>query len=949
MKSLIEALERRALLTGEIDTTFGTNGVVTSDFDLYSEQFTQVTTGPNGSIYAAGFIGGGYLVAKYTSTGQLDTTFGGTGFVKGPTTNMPAEGLAVSPAGKVYVAGEKYVAGGVYNACVLAFNADGTPDTTFDGDGVWTGTWAGGSTNGVLGAAYANDRLYLGTFDYNSVGVASFTPAGTLDSAFDGDGLASYPAPGKPIGFDYEPSTFGNGPLVVASRNGNGLTQVVKFNLNGTRDTAFSVTPTTPASPITVADHIDADGGGRVLVSGTGADGATIVRLTNTGQIDPTFGVSGSTVLPPQTGTGAVTSLVNLGNTIVVTRASDTLINSTPRVTVLTGNGQRNYSVGDGGIFQLATKGVTDSVASNGGVVFTGRLSKGNDQIDTQLARINPPAAPRSISGTLFDDVNGDGLNNDTSGRTTFYGISAYFDFDNSGTLNGTEPTAYAGNGRFVFDNVGRDGTYTVRLAISGGINAVQTYPTAGGGITVKATNVNTVAGPFGVQFDPGTPRTFTVSGTVFVDKNKNGAIDGTEVEDAGLVGWYVYVDTNNNGDVDDGDLYVTNTSNTNRYTLTLPADGKTYRVQVRNDNAPNPFTTASSYSVSSTTPGVAYTGKNFGISPGDAPVPVGASASGIVFDDANNNGKQDPAETGRPSVLVYIDVDNDKVFDGNEAWQYTDTDGSFSFSNLPDTGSATRLRASIPTDVRQTTPVDGKGYGLTLTPGAVNRDKNFGLYLPPPPPALGSLSGFAFDDSDKDGVFDSNETKTGNKTIFLDVDNDGVLDSNEKKTTTAGDGSWSFTGLAAGTYHVRRVFPSGYTLSTPLIDVNLAAGQAVGGLAIGSKSGTTPPPPTGNTASIGGSVFNDNNKNGKYDSGDGYAKGVIVFLDADNDGKLDSGETSVTTDGGGKFNFTKLTAGTYRVRRVMPSGYAYSTTKPDVTLAKGQAKSGVLIGTKKV
>ena len=214
-------------------------------------------------------------------------------------------------------------------------------------------------------------------------------------------------------------------------------------------------------------------------------------------------------------------------------------------------------------------------------------------------------------------------------------------------------------------------------------------------------------------------------------------------------------------------------------------------------------------------------------------------------------------------------------------------------------------------------------------------------------PPAFGSLSGFAFDDADKDGVYDSGENKAGGKTVFLDLDNDAVLDSNEKKVTTASDGSWNFAGLAAGTYHVRRVFPSGYSLSTTPIDVNLAAGQALTGLAIGSKSGVTPPP-TGNTASISGSVFNDNNKNGKYDSGDGYAKGVVVFLDADNDGKLDSGETSVTTDGGGKFNFTKLTAGTYRVRRVMPSGYAYSTTKPDVTLAKGQAKSGVLIGTKK-
>jgi hypothetical protein len=76
---------------------------------------------------------------------------------------------------------------------------------------------------------------------------------------------------------------------------------------------------------------------------------------------------------------------------------------------------------------------------------------------------------------------------------------------------------------------------------------------------------------------------------------------------------------------------------------------------------------------------------------------------------------------------------------------------------------------------------------------------------------------------------------KTGGKTVFLDSNNNGRLDSGEKSTVTDKNGNFSFTGLAAGTYHVRRVFPSGYTYSTSLVDVVLASGQVFANVAIGS------------------------------------------------------------------------------------------------------------------
>ena len=221
--------------------------------------------------------------------------------------------------------------------------------------------------------------------------------------------------------------------------------------------------------------------------------------------------------------------------------------------------------------------------------------------------------------------------------------------------------------------------------------------------------------------------------------------------------------------------------------------------------------------------------------------------------------------------------------------------------------------------------------------------------------PKTAALRGFCFDDRNKNGLFDAGEKKTSGKAVFLDANNNGALDANEKKTTTASDGSWSFTGLAAGDYHVRRVFPSGYTFSTQPIDVTLAVGGSANTLALGSKSVTvTPPPPpppppptTTKTASISGYAFNDANRNGKFDASDTKAGGKSVWLDLDNDGVKDSNEPAQTTASDGSFAFKTLAAGTYRVRRAYPSGYVESTPARTVTLTSGQAATGVTLGSK--
>ena len=76
----------------------------------------------------------------------------------------------------------------------------------------------------------------------------------------------------------------------------------------------------------------------------------------------------------------------------------------------------------------------------------------------------------------------------------------------------------------------------------------------------------------------------------------------------------------------------------------------------------------------------------------------------------------------------------------------------------------------------------------------------------------------------------------------------------------------------------------------------------------------------------ISGTVFNDVNLDGKYDTGDILLAGRTVFIDKNDNGKLDTGETSVVTNSSGNYSFTKVAAGAYRVAVVVPSGYRVTT-----------------------
>src|SRR5215213_5922834 len=117
---------------GDLDPTFGTGGKVVTNFTNREDVGYPMAIQPDGKIVVAGTAGNAkFALARYTSDGSLDASFGGNGKLTTDLTKYDdfAWNLALQSDGKIVAVGDAGAGGPNGTFAVVRYNTDGSLDS----------------------------------------------------------------------------------------------------------------------------------------------------------------------------------------------------------------------------------------------------------------------------------------------------------------------------------------------------------------------------------------------------------------------------------------------------------------------------------------------------------------------------------------------------------------------------------------------------------------------------------------------------------------------------------------------------------------------------------------------------------------------------------------------------------------------------------------------------
>lgn len=437
---------------GNLDLTFaGTGYVRGTDFPIQSA--SDVVIQADGKILVLGTNSASSLtnISRFNSDGTLDTSFGNGGRISpGDLFGFPLTAgshLLLQPDGKFIFTGS--VGGGA----VIRFNPDGTPDTTFDGDGLARVDYYNNNGGSVLQAALSPDGkitvqgLWVDPrFSALYEGTARFNGDGSYDTSFGVNGRLVNFNPG--LAFFFQP----DGKMI----GGIDHLRVVRRNADGSLDTSFngdgtSQAPPLPGNSLVRAMALSPDGkvlaAGEVMWNGVNDDFA-IVRYNSDGSLDTTFNGTGIVVTPILEGNDRATGLSIQSDGKIVACGTSSLPDFTQDIALVRYNvdGSLDTTFGSNGKTTIDL-GFSESVkrmvldGSDRALVF------GRSQT-AFVARFTSEAAPLVDVGGRATSTNGQGISN-----ATVFLINANNERRNAITN---------GFGYYIFSGVSSNETYTV-------------------------------------------------------------------------------------------------------------------------------------------------------------------------------------------------------------------------------------------------------------------------------------------------------------------------------------------------------------------------------------------------------------------------------------------------------------------------------------------------------
>jgi uncharacterized delta-60 repeat protein len=308
-----------AVTPGSLDPSFGQEprpGVaitnIAQDPD-FPDQAHAVAVQTDGKIIAAGtaiVIGqsNNFALVRYNGDGSIDTSFGVDGIVLtdfGHGANRPdqANAVVVQPDGKIVAAGESRNAGDIAVFGLARYNTDGSLDTSFGIDGLVQTEFAGFTAAAyalalqpdgkIVAAGTMMDGMGNGLFAlarYNTDGSpdADFGVGGEVTTAFTGDASAAYALALQP-----------DGKIVVAGTNdwtGTGNFALARYDTDGSLDTDFGVEGkiiTSVSENFSEAYGLVVQSDGKIVAVGIADLDFALARYNADGSLDTDFGIGG--------------------------------------------------------------------------------------------------------------------------------------------------------------------------------------------------------------------------------------------------------------------------------------------------------------------------------------------------------------------------------------------------------------------------------------------------------------------------------------------------------------------------------------------------------------------------------------------------------------------------------------------------------------------------------
>ncbi len=250
----------------------------------------------------------------FAAAGDLDPSFGGDGkvttaFFTNAESGATVYAAALQPDGKIVAAGS--ASGPTSEFALARYNADGSPDTSFSGDGKLTTDIFGGQDYAYAVAVQADGKIVaVGAANINaasffsSFALVRYNANGSLDTTFGSGGK---------VGTDFGGATSAatavalqpDGKIVVAgSASEDGVINrfaLARYNVNGSLDTSFGSGGKVSTAFFGFDDSASAlalQDDGKILALGQAYPGGAnnqfaLARYNADGSLDASFGTDG--------------------------------------------------------------------------------------------------------------------------------------------------------------------------------------------------------------------------------------------------------------------------------------------------------------------------------------------------------------------------------------------------------------------------------------------------------------------------------------------------------------------------------------------------------------------------------------------------------------------------------------------------------------------------------